>query len=333
MNFYHLSLILRINYRAIYFLFVFCFFYFELHANVIYPLKPINIIVPFAPGGGGDIIIRSLGQLLSNEIKQSIIVENRAGSGGNIGTNFVAKSNPDGYTLLMGNVAPIAINPSLYSQIPYDPIKDFAPITLLATFPNVLVVNSGLNIRDLNQLINLAKSKPGELSFASAGSGSTTHLAAELLSSMSSIKMLHIPYKGGGPALADLLGGHVSMYFSSLPAALPFIKSGKIIPLGITSAKRSMTSSYIPTIAENGFPGFEADTWIGLLAPAGTNDQVIDKLYKAISHVMDGDIMKDRLLVNGAEPLNSTPEQFSAFIRSETIKWSKIIKNSGIKAE
>jgi tripartite-type tricarboxylate transporter receptor subunit TctC len=230
-------------------------------------------------------------------------------------------------------VAPIAINVTLYNSLPYDPVKDFAPITLLASFPNVLVIHPSLPVHTVAELVKLAKARPRALTFASAGSGSTTHLSGELLKTMAHIDMVHVPYKGGGPALADVLGGQVTMYFSSLPGAMPYIKSGRLRALAVTSAKRSIAAPDIPTMAESGFPGYEADTWIGVLAPTGTPAPVISRLHDEITRILGLTDVRERLLGQGAEPLTSTPEQFAAYIKTEIVKWAKVVKTSGARAE
>jgi tripartite-type tricarboxylate transporter receptor subunit TctC len=302
-------------------------------AQAAYPAKPLRWIIPFAPGGGGDIVIRNVGQRLGDALGQVVVIENRSGAGGNVGTDAVAKAAPDGYTILMANVAPMAINVTLYPKLPYDPVRDFAPITLVATFPNVLVIHPSIPAKNVAQLAALARAKPGFLSYASAGNGSTTHLAAELFRTMAGLDMVHVPYKGGGPALADLLGGHVSIYFSSLPAALPHLRTGRLRALAITSLKRSRGAPELPTMAESGFPNYEADTWIGAVAPAGTPPSVIGRLNTELVRILGTSDMQQHLVANGAEPATSTPEQFSSYIRSEIVKWAKVIQVSGARAE
>jgi tripartite-type tricarboxylate transporter receptor subunit TctC len=302
-------------------------------AQTPYPVKPLRWVVPFAPGGGGDIVIRTLAQRLGEALGQTVVVENRSGAGGNVGTDAVAKAPPDGYTLLMANVAPMAINVTLYSKLAYDPVRDFAPITLVATFPNVLVLHPSVPARTVRELVALARSKPGQLTYASAGNGSTTHLAAELFTTMAKLDMSHIPYKGGGPALADLLGGHVSLYFGSLPAAFPHMKTSRIRALALTSAKRSRATPDLPTMAESGFPGYEADTWIGAVAPGGTPAAIITRLNTELVRILGTQDMQQFLLANGAEALSSTPDQFAAYIRTEITKWAKVIRTSGARAD
>jgi len=298
-----------------------------------YSSKPIRIIVPFAASGGGDIVVRLVAQKLSERFGYRMVVENRSGAGGNIGTAAVASAPADGYTLLMANVAPMAINVSVDKNLPYDPAKAFAPITLLASFPNVLVVHPSLPAHSLRDLIALARADPGKLTFASPGSGSTTHLAAELLKSAAGLDLVHVPYRGGGPALVGMLAGDVTLYFASLPAALPYIKSGQLRGLAVTSLKRWEATQDIPTVAELGFPGFEAVTWIGVVAPAGTPEPIVRKLNASFTEIMrDGEIA-DRLRTLGAEPLTSTPEEFAAYIKSEIAKWAKVVRNAGLFQE
>jgi tripartite-type tricarboxylate transporter receptor subunit TctC len=289
--------------------------------------------VPFPPAGGGDIVIRLIAQRLSEITGQPVVVENRAGAGGNVGSDAVAKAPPDGYTLLMANVAPMAINVTLYAKLPYDPVRDFAPITLVASFPNVLVVHPSLPARSVAELAKLARARPGQLTYASAGSGSTTHLSAELFKTMAGLDMVHVPYKGGGPALTDVLGGQVTMYFGALPGALPHIRSGRLRGLAITSARRSVGVPQFPTMAESGFPGYEADTWIGAVAPAGTPASAINRLHEEISRILNAPDIRERLLSQGAEPLTNTPEQFAAYIKSEIVKWARVVKASGARAD
>jgi tripartite-type tricarboxylate transporter receptor subunit TctC len=298
-----------------------------------YPSKPIRIVVPFAAGGGGDIVVRLAAQKITERFKYSFAVENRSGAGGNIGTAAVAHAAPDGYTLLMANVAPMAINVSLEKNLPYDAAKGFAPVTLLASFPNVLVVHPSLPTRTLPDLIALAKASPGKLTYASAGSGSTTQLAAEFLRSAAGLELVHVPYRGGGPALLGMLAGDVSLYFSSLPAALPYMKNGQLRGLAVTSLQRWDSAPDIPTVAEHGFPGFEAVTWIGIVAPAGTPPPIVAKLNAAFTEIMrDGEIA-EKVRTLGAEPLTSTPAEFAAYILAEIAKWQKVVREAGLAQE
>ncbi len=295
----------------------------------IYPNKSIRFIVPFSAGGGGDIVVRIVAAKLSERLGQNVAVDNRAGAGGSLGTEIASQAPPDGYTILMANVAPMAINVSLHKKLNYDPVKDFAPIALLVTFPNLLVVHPSLPVKSTKQLVDLAKARPGALTYASAGNGSTTHLSAELFQGMAGIKLIHVPYKGGGPALINLISGEVTMYFGSMPAALPHIRARRLMPLGVTSLKRSDAAPEIPSIAESGFPGFEAVTWIGVVAPKGVPQEIVDRLNKEIAQVLDMPDVRARLKSLGADPLTSTPSEFSAYIVSEIAKWAKVVKQSG----
>ena len=298
-----------------------------------YPVRPIRFIVPFTAGGGGDLIIREVSQRLTARLGQSVVVDNRTGAGGNVGTELAAHSPADGYTLLMANVAPMAINVSMYKKLPYDPAKDFAPITLLASFPNVLVVNPAVNAKSVGELIALARAQPGQLTCATAGTGSTTHLAAEFFRSKAKIDFIQVPYKGGGAALIDLVAGQISMYFGALPGALPHIRTGRLRGLGVTSLARSSAAPDIPAIAEAGFPGFEAVTWIGAVAPAGVPATVVAKLNKELVDIMRAPDLREKLLTEGAEPLTNSPKEFAAYIRSEIDKWAGVVKSAGIAAQ
>jgi tripartite-type tricarboxylate transporter receptor subunit TctC len=295
-----------------------------------YPARPLRFIVPFTAGGGGDIIIREIAQRLSARLGQTVVVDNRAGAGGNLGTELAARSPADGYTLLMANVAPMAINVSVYRKLPYDPARDFSPITPLASFPNVLVVHPSLPARSLAQLVSLARARPGELTYASAGAGSTTHLAAEFFRAQAKIDLIHVPYKGGGAALIDLLAGQVTLYFGSMPAALPQIRSQRLRGLGVTSLTRSAAAPEIPTVAESGFPGFEAVTWIGAVAPAGIPRTVVTRLHDELAAIVRSAEVRGTLLAQGAEPMTDSPERFAAYIKSEIIKWAGVVRQAGI---
>lgn len=298
-----------------------------------YPNKPVRMVVPFPPGGTTDILARAVGQKLSESWGQLVVIDNRPGAGGNIGTDIVAKSAPDGYTLLMGTVGTHSINASLYAKLPFDPINDFVPVTLVASVPNVLVVNSTVDSKSVKDLIALAKSKPGQLTFASSGNGTSIHLAGELFKSMTGTAMLHIPYKGSAPAITDLLGGQTNMMFDNLPSAMPHIKSGKLRALAVTSASRSPALPDTPTIAETGISGYEASSWFGVLAPAGTPKEVVARIHADIVKALSAPEIKERLSGQGAEPVGNTPEQFAQHIKTETVKWAKVVKDSGAKVD
>ena len=298
-----------------------------------YPAKPIRFVVAFPPGGGTDIIARSIAQKLAERLAQQVVVDNRPGAGGNIGTDIVAKSAPDGYTMLMGSAGPLAINASLFASMPFDPVRDLAPVTLAASTPNVLVVHPSLKAATVNELIALAKARPGEINFASSGHGTPAHLAGELFNSMAGVKMVHVPYKGAAPALADLLGGQVQLMFSTMPPALPHVKDGKLRALAVTSSKRSRAMPELPTVDEVALPGFEANTWHGVVVPAGTPAAVVVRLNREIVAILHMPEVVARLSGQGAEALGSTPEEFAAYIKSETLKWAKVVRDSGAKAE
>ncbi len=297
-----------------------------------YPIKPIRLIVPFPPAGAADILSRTIGPKLGEALGQQVVIDNRTGAGGNIAADIVAKAQPDGYTLLMGFVGTHGINTSLYSKLSYDAVKDFAPVTLTAASTLILVSHPSLPVKSVKDLIALAKSKPGQLNFASPGSGTPQHLGGELLKRMAGVDMLHIPYKGAGPILADLLGGQVSLAYISMPAALPHIKSEKLRALGVTSSKRSAVAPDVPTIAES-LPGYEVDNWYGALAPAGTPREIVNKLNGAIAKVLQLPDVKERLAGQGFETLSSTPAQFAAYIKSEIVKWAQVIKESGARVD
>jgi len=299
----------------------------------IYPAKPIRFVVAFPPGGGTDIIARSIAQKLSGRLAQTVVVDNRPGAGGNIGTDIVAKSAPDGYTLLMGSAGPLAINASLFASMPFDPLRDLAPVTLAASTPNVLVVHPSLKAATVKELIALAKAHPGEINFASSGHGTPAHLAGELFNSMAGVKLVHVPYKGAAPALADLLGGQVQIMFSTMPPALPHVKDGKLRALAVTSLKRSPAMPGLPTVDEAALPGFEANTWHGVVLPAGAPGAIVARLNREIVAILHLPDVVERLSAQGAEPVGSTPEEFAAYIRSETVKWAKVVRESGAKAE
>ena len=298
-----------------------------------FPNKQIRIVVPFPPGGATDILARAVAQDLQKGFGQSALVENRPGAGGNLGADLVAKSPGDGYTLLMGTVGTHGINVALYSKMPYDAVKDFAPITLVARVPNVLVVHPSLPVKSVRDLIDLAKREPGKLNYASSGNGTSIHLSAELFKSMAGVSMLHIPYKGSSPALADLVGGQVGLMFDNLPSALPFIRAGKLRAVAVTSSKRAPVLPELPTIAEAGLPGYEASSWFGILAPASTPRDVVGKLHDAIVKGLATPETSERLASQGAEQVGNTPEQFAVFIREEIDKWGKVVKAAGAKVD
>jgi len=301
-----------------------------------WPAKPVRIVVPFAAAGTTDIIARALAPEMQHAFGQPFVVDNKPGAGGNSGAAEVAKSAPDGYTLLMGTVGTHAINAALYPKMPYDHVKDFAPITLCAGVPNVLVVNPAAaqkyQINSVQDLIRAAKANPGKLNFASSGNGTSIHLSAELFKSMTGTFMVHLPYRGSGPALIDLLGGSADLMFDNLPSSLPHIKAGKLKALAVTSAVRSAVLPDLPTIAEAGGPslkGFEASSWFGLLAPAGTPTDIIARVQQETAKALGTPALKERLLAQGAIPSGTTPAEFGRFIAAESKKWSQVVKVSG----
>jgi tripartite-type tricarboxylate transporter receptor subunit TctC len=298
-----------------------------------YPAKPIRLVVPFPPGGTTDILAREVGQRLSQAFGQSVVVDNRPGAGGNIGSELVARSAPDGYTLLMATVGTHAINPSLYAKMPYDHVKDFAPVVLVASVPNVLEVTPSLPVYTVADLIKLAKEKPGQINFASSGSGTSIHLSGELFKAMAGVDMTHVPYKGSAPAIADLIGGQVQVMFDNLPSSLPQIKAGKLRAIAVTSAQRAPALPEVPTIAESGLPGFEASSWFGLVAPAGTPPAIIARINAEVNQWLQSPEAKEKLLAQGAAAAGGSPEQFAAYIRAETEKWARVVKASGAKVD
>ena len=298
-----------------------------------FPTRPIRIVVPFPAGGTTDVLARAAAQKLSESLGQPAVVDNRPGAGGNIGAELVAKAPPDGYTLLMGTVGTHAINPSLYPRMPYDHVRDFAPVILVAGVPNVLVINPALPVNSVAELLAYAKANPGKLNFASSGNGTSIHLSGELFKTMTGVQMAHVPYKGSAPALQDLMGGSVQLMFDNLPSSLALIKAGKLKALAVTSLARAAALPDVPTLAESGLPGFEASSWFGLLAPAGTPQPVIAKLNSEIAKWLASPEAKEKLLAQGAIAAGGTPEDFARHIAAETAKWQKVVKESGAKID
>jgi tripartite-type tricarboxylate transporter receptor subunit TctC len=298
-----------------------------------YPSKPIHFVVPYPAGGPLDTVARLLGQKVSESVHQPVVVENKPGAGGNIGADYVAKAAPDGYTILMGAVATHAINPTLYRNIPYDPVKDFAPVTEVAWTPNVLVVNPSLPVSNVKEFIAYAKAHPGELNFGSGSTGSAGHLAGELFKTMAGVQMVHVPYKGAGPAMQDLIGGQIQLMFDNLASSLGQIRAGKVRALAVTTAKRSTLAPELPTIAESGLPGFDISTWFGIFAPGGTPQPVVQRLHDAFVAALHAPDVQATMKKMGAEPVGNTPEEFAAYIRAEARKYAKVIEASGAKVD
>ncbi|GAB3467559.1 Bug family tripartite tricarboxylate transporter substrate binding protein [Polaromonas eurypsychrophila] len=303
-----------------------------------WPNKPVRIVVPFAPGGTTDILARAVAPELTKAFGQPFVVDNRAGAGGNVGADLVAKSPADGYTLLMGTVGTHGINKSIYAKMPFDPQKDFAPITLVAGVPNVMVMNTEkaakLGINNVADFVKYAKANPGKLSMASSGNGTSIHLAGELFKSQNGIFMTHIPYRGSGPALLDMIGGNVDVMFDNLPSAMPQIKGGKLKAFAVTSAERSGAMPELPTVAEAGkLKGFEASSWFGLLAPAGTPPEIVSRIQQEVAKALATPAIKEKMLAQGAIPSGNTPQEFAKLIDSEITKWAQVVKVSGAKVD
>lgn len=298
-----------------------------------YPSRSIRIVVPFAAGGTSDLVTRILGQALSTELKTPVVVDNRPGAGGNIGSELVAHSTPDGYTLLMGTVATHGINATLYKKMPFDPVKDFAPVSLVASTPSVLEVTPSLPVKSVQELIAYAKAHPGKLYFGSAGNGSSHHLAGELFDTMAHVKMTHVPYRGTAAAVTDTISGQVQVIFDTLPSAIPFVKSGRLRALAVTSPQRDPSLPDLPTISESGLPGYEVGSWYGLLAPAGTPAPIVEKLSKVVAQLVRRPDIKQKLLERGATPVGDTPAEFASYINSELKKWAPIVRASGARVD
>jgi tripartite-type tricarboxylate transporter receptor subunit TctC len=298
-----------------------------------YPTKPIRFVVPYPAGGPLDTVARLLGQKVSESVKQPVIVDNKPGAGGNIGADVVAKSAPDGYTILMGAVATHAINPTLYASIPYDPVRDFQPITQVASTPNVLIVNNSVPATSVREFIAYAKANPGKLNFGSGSTGSAGHLAGELFKAMAGVDMVHVPYKGAAAAMQDLIGGRVQLMFDNYASAATQVRAGTVKALAVTTAKRSALAPDLPTIAESGLPGFDINTWFGIFAPAGTSKEIVARLHAEFTRALALPNVREKLVNLGAEPVGNRPEEFAAYIKSEAEKYARVIKASGAKAD
>jgi len=298
-----------------------------------FPVKPVRMVVPFPPGGTSDATGRLIGQKLTERWKQNVIIDNRVGAGGSIAAEHVARSAPDGYTMLMGSHGTQAINVSLFPKLPYDPVRDFAPITLVLTVPNLFLAHPSLPVRSMKELIAFVKPRPGELNFASSGYGTMPHMAGELFNLMAGVKMVPVLYKGSGPAMIDVLSGQVPLMIEAVLTSLPHVKAGKLRAFAITSAQRNPAVPEIPTVAETVLPGYEAITWVGLVVPAATPRDIIGTLHAEVAKILHSPEMKERLASMGATPGGGSAEQFASFIRSETEKWAKVVKAAGLKAE
>jgi Uncharacterized protein conserved in bacteria len=298
-----------------------------------YPTKPIRLIVPFPPGGGSDTMGRIIGQKLGERLGQQVVVDNRPGAGGSIGADVAAKAPPDGHILLLGSASEIAQYPNVNPKLPYNPQRDFEPITLVGNVPLLLVVHPSLPVRTVREVIALARSSPGKLNFSSAGNGSTTHLAVELMRLETGIKLSHVPYKGSVPAVTDLVAGNVQLGMPTMPAALPFVRSGRLRAIAISTAKRSPTLADVPTVREGGVKDYDAVLWTGVLAPAATPQPVITRLHGELAQIVRLEDVKEALAKQGAEPVVTTPEQFSAYIRAEFAKWGKVVKAANVQLD
>ena len=302
------------------------------HAQA-WPAKPIKWVVPFAPGGTTDILARTIGDKLAIALGQPVIIENKPGAGGGVGADYTAKAPADGYTIMGGTISTHAINASLYKSLPYDPVKDFAPITLIARVPNMLVVNPDVPAKNVAELITLMKASPAKYTFASSGNGTSQHLSGELFKTMAGVEMQHIPYKGSPPALQDVVGGQVTMTFDNITTAWPLAKGGKLRALAVTTAKRSSVAPEVPTLAESGLAGYEVGSWQGVFAPAGTPPEIVKRLNAEIVKIIRMPDVNEKLTALGAEPVGNTPEEFGALVRAEVGKWAEVVKKSGAKVD
>jgi tripartite-type tricarboxylate transporter receptor subunit TctC len=298
-----------------------------------YPVKVIRMIVPSAPGSGPDTMARAIGQQLTGVLGQPIVVENRGGAGGSIGGEAAAKAPPDGYTLIMASAGSHAVNVGLYPKLAYDPIRDFAPISLVSSAPNILIIHPSLPVKSVKDLIALAKAKPGTLSFASGGNGSTAHLSGELFKMLANVNVVHVPFKGAPGAVLAVMSGEVELAFPNLPPALPQVRTGKLRAIAVTTSKRFAALPQIPTVAESGVPGYEARAWFGVLAPTGIPPSIVTRLNTEIVKIARSKDMRERLLADGAEAIGSTPEEFAVVMKTDIAKWAKVIKASGAKPD
>ncbi len=302
-------------------------------AESAYPYKPIRVIVPFAPGGSTDILVRTVGQKLNELLGQPVVVDNRGGAGGAIGAELAAKGTPDGYTVMTTTSGVIVVNPSLYRKLNYDPATDFVPVTIIASLPNMLVVNPSFRANSVKELLAMAKAKPGALTYASGGNGTSNHLAGELMKYLTGVNVIHVPYKGGGPAVLATITGEVSMLFATMPSALPQVKAGKLKALAVTSRKRSAVMPDLPTMMEAGVKDFEVSIWIGMLAPRGTPRPIIAKLNSEIVKALKSPQVAERIRANGYDPIGSSPADMTKVIKKESAMWARVITAAGIHAD
>jgi tripartite-type tricarboxylate transporter receptor subunit TctC len=298
-----------------------------------YPSKPIRYIVPFPAGGGQDLVVRALAPRMSEALGQTVIVDNRPGAATMVGAELAAKSPPDGYTVFNGSNTTLAINPNLYSKVPYDPLKDFAAVTQIASLPNLLVVHPSLPVRTVKELAALARNRPGQLNYGSSGTGTPAQLAGVMFGDEAHAKLVHVPYRGSSQALTALISGETQMMFGSMTSTLPFVKSGRLRAIAVTGAKRSLAAPEVPTVAEAAFPGFEAVTWYGLFVPAGTPAAIVSKLNAEVVKILRAPDFRDWLVAQGADPVGSTPDELAAFVKTELVKYAKIVKDSGMRPD
>ena len=298
-----------------------------------YPARAIRLIVPFPPGGPNDVLGRVVAQKLATQLGQQVVVDNRGGAGGIIGAELAARASPDGYTLFLGGTASMSINPGLHKKLGYDPLKDFAAVSLLGTSPSLLTLHPAVAVKSVKDLIDAARTRPGQLTFASSGVGTAPHLAGELFNAMAGVSMVHVPYRGGGPAFVDLIAGQVAMYFAGTAAALPFVREGKLRGIAVTGAARTAVMPEMPTIAESGLPGYEVSNWYAIVTATATPPAIVARLHRELVRALAADEVKGRFLDLGADPIGSDPAQLAAYIRSELPKWAGVIKAAGLKAE
>lgn len=298
-----------------------------------FPARPVRIVVPFPPGGTSDILSRTIGQKLSEEWGQQVLTDNRPGASGNIASDFVAKSKPDGYTLYIMTVGTHAINPAVFSKLPFDAVRDFTPITNLVWLPSVMLIHPSIPVKNLRELIALAKKRPGELLYSSAGSGAQPHLTAEMFKKMAGVNIVHVPYKGAAPQMVAIVGGEVALTFATAPSGVPYVKNGRLRALGVSSTRRIVALPDVPTIAEAGVPGYDAMGWNGMVGPAAMPRPVLDKIHDAVARIVNSPQVREQFIGLGAEPQTSTPEEFAALIKSEIVKWAQVVKDSGAKLD